>query len=322
MRRFILAALVLLMLVTPCLAAETVSVNDATAAAGQTLYLTVTLESPLKANTVGITCQFDKTLLEAQPALSSWAVKGVLSAFEQDNMGAWATGSETQLTGKLCVLAFRIKDGAAFDSTEVTCTLKFKTDAKELGQYTCKAKVSCQCDHSYGDWKSTGGMNHERVCSLCGGKNTQVHQWDDGTERKQENGTVIITKTCLVCKEQLKTQMPAGSEQGSAIEPDKRPPETQPGNIVIPETQSGVEVIIGEDGSIINKDTGAVIIPGKAEDAGPSTNDHDQALTIGADHDHEHDIVPTGESPVTVWVIVAVLALAVAGGLVFLKKKG
>lgn len=325
MRRFVLAALALLVLITPCLAAETVALNDASAAAGQTLYLTVTLESPVKANTVGITCQFDKTLLEAQPALSSWAVKGMLSAFEPDNMGAWATTAETELKGKLCVLAFRIKDGAAFHETQVECALKFKTDAKEVGQYTCKATVSCACDHRYGDWKSTGGMAHERVCSLCGGKNTQTHDWDDGTERKQENGTVIITKTCLVCKEQIKTDMPAGSETDQLIQPGVAP-DTEPsqgGNTAAPEQedQSGVEVIIGEDGSIINKDTGAVIVPGKAQDLGPATDghDHEEVLTTGAADDHDH--TPGGESPVTLWVILGVLAVAVAAGVVFLKRR-
>ena len=329
MKRFILGILALALVLSaalPCVAAEELAIGDAKAAAGQTLYLTVELKSPVKANTVGITCQFDKTLLSAQPELSSWAATGLLSAFEQDNMGAWAVSGVAELEGKLCVLAFRVKDGAAFDTTAVECTVKFKTDAQEVGQYTAKAQVSCVCAHQYGDWKSAGSMGHERVCSICGGKNTQSHDWDDGTERK-ENTMTIITKTCLVCKEQLKTEMPSEPEGGQVITPEQAPDHTHPQpsegtqNNQIPD---GVEVIIGEDGSVINKDTGDVIVPGKADDLvveDGHDHSHDDTLTIGASDGHDHDHTPGGESPVTLWVILAVLAVAVAAGVLFLKKK-
>lgn len=330
MKRFVLGVLALalvLCLGLPCAAAENevLSVTGGNAAAGQTLYLTVSLTQPVRANTVGITCQFDESLLAAQPALSSWGTTGLLAAFESGNMGAWAVSGETALEGKLCVLAFQVKEGVAFENTEVSCTVKFKTDAQEVGVYTVKAQVSCQCQHSYGDWKSAGGLGHERVCSLCGGKNTQSHDWDDGTERKEQDVTVI-TKTCLVCKEQIKTEMPSGADSEPLVQPEKGPTQEQPsqgGDTVIPEQETlpGVEVILGEDGSIINSQTGDVIVPGGADSTltvGAAQESHDHTADT-ADHDHAH--APSGQDPVVLWVILGVLALAVAAGAVFLKKR-
>lgn len=328
MKRLLLgvfALVLVLCLSLPCMAAEEIlSVTGGEAAVGETVYLIVNLESPVKANTVGISCQFDKAVLTAQPELSKWSENATLSAFEEDNMGAWAVSNEKELSGELCVLAFQVKQGVAFDTTEVACTVKLKINTKVVGQYTAKGTVTCVCRHSYGDWESVGTIGHERECSLCGGKNTQLHEWDDGTEQAGKDGMTILTKTCLVCKQQETIEMQTGSNQGTVIEPEILPPDVQlpqGGDTVIPqqETQPNIDFVVGEDGSIINGQTGDVIVPGSAE-----THDHSHEMPTEAhDHDHEHEHVYTvgARNPVTGWVILGVLAIAVAAGVVFLKKR-
>lgn len=333
MKRLLLGVFALVLVLSlslPCMAAEEIlSVAGSKAAAGETVYLTVSLESPIKANTVGISCQFDNAVLTAQPELSKWSENATLAAFEEDNMGAWAVSNEKALSGELCVLAFQVKPGAAFDTTEVACTVKLKVNTKVVGEYTAKGTVSCVCRHSYGDWESAGAIGHERECTLCGGKNTQMHQWDDGTEQAGKGGVTIITKTCLVCKYQETMEMQTGSNSGSVVEPEILPPDVQlpqGGDTVKPqqETLPGTDFVIGEDGSITNSQTGDVVVPGNQETHDHSHETHDHSHETPTEpHNHDHEPVYTvgAREPATGWIIFGVLAVAVAAGVIFLKKR-
>ena len=211
-----LAIILVLSLGVNCLAASNkVTITDAKGGPGQTVYLTLELEESVEAAAIGIQCQYDTSLLLAMPELCTWERKGILSAFEKDNKGVWASEKPEDLKGKLCVLAFQIKEDVAFDQTEVSCTIVIKDGATEKVNTSVKGVISCQCTHSYGLWESANSTNHIRVCSLCGGKNTQTHDWDDGVEETQPNGQVLLVKTCSVCKARTATEVESAGQNQS-----------------------------------------------------------------------------------------------------------
>lgn len=283
---WVLAAALVLSLTATCWAAGEATLTSAKGGPGQTVYLTLELQKSVEASAIGVNCQFDETLLTAQPELSTWEREGLLFAFEKNNMGVWADEKPADLKGKLCVLAFQVNDGVAFDSTEVTVTLVLKDGAAEKGSYTAKGLITCECTHDYGPWESTGNQNHARVCSLCGGKSTQPHSWNDGEKQTQPDGSTLLVKTCTVCK-----------------------------------AKTGMDVTEEEQGDSL--------LPGVGGDTDSShDHTHDETPDTLPEHDHVtqdshegHDHSAGGENPYTLWIILAVVAVLVAAGVWFVKKK-
>lgn len=219
MKRIFLWALALaltLALAGNALAAEGgMTLSDSQGGAGQTVYLTLELKETVEASAVGLVCEYDTDLLTAQPELSTWEQEGLLFAFEEGNRGVWASEKPGDRKGKLCVLAFQVNEGVAFDRTQVVCTVVFKDGATEKASYTVQGSITCQCTHEYGDWESAGSLNHSRVCALCGGKSTQPHSWDDGQKQTQPDGTTLLVRTCPVCK--ARTARDVSYEEGDSL---------------------------------------------------------------------------------------------------------
>lgn len=80
---------------------------------------------------------------------------------------------------------------------------------EETTAATCKAEgvmtYTCSCgdsyteaipvtDHTYGDWTKKDGVNHKKVCSVCGDEKTAAHEWDDGVVTKEPTQTTEGTK--------------------------------------------------------------------------------------------------------------------------------
>lgn len=57
--------------------------------------------------------------------------------------------------------------------------------------------------HEWGEWTSDGEATHSMECSVCHGKQTEDHDWDEGVVTKEatefEKGTMLYT--CLTCDE-------------------------------------------------------------------------------------------------------------------------
>lgn len=337
MKRFVLlmlALMLILSLTTVCLAAEDapLSVSNSQIAEGQTVYLAVTLNESVTANTIGVMCEYDKTLLTAQPSLCTWGKTGVLAAFEQDNMGAWASAEAQDLKGKLCVLAFQVKEGVAFSRTAVKCTVMLKDNAEEKGTFTAEGYVETPCDHSYGPWSGAGSLGHQRTCSLCGGKNTQAHSWDEGSSAPKpgDSNITVVTYTCQVCKETSTREVPAGAEQTAPDRPQQTEPEQE--NVVSTFPQTGQGSNRPEDSRPqTGEDKHGPSYRGEeASTAGTQPehgHSHEEEAATEPSHDatepsHDHEHAPAGgSSRANIWVIVAVLAAAIAGAVLFLKKK-
>lgn len=129
--------------VSVCAASTMVTLSGATAKRGQMVYLDVTLSDCKKANTLGITMEYDSSVLKKVASDCSWERKGTVQDFAvaKDN-GVWGVSKKTDLNGKICTLAFRVKADADIGDTEVSCTVIVKNDSKKIGTYKAKATVS------------------------------------------------------------------------------------------------------------------------------------------------------------------------------------
>jgi len=129
--------------ISVCAASTMVTLSGATAKRGQMVYLDVTLSDCKKANTLGITMKYDSSVLKKVAGDCSWERKGTVQDFAvaKDN-GVWGVSKKTDLNGKICTLAFRVKADADIGDTEVSCTVIVKNDSKKIGTYKAKATVS------------------------------------------------------------------------------------------------------------------------------------------------------------------------------------
>ncbi len=129
--------------VSVCAASTMVTLSGATAKRGQMVYLDVALSDCKKANTLGITMEYDSSVLKKVASDCSWERKGTVQDFAvaKDN-GVWGVSKKTDLNGKICTLAFRVKADADIGDTEVSCTVIVKNDSKKIGTYKAKATVS------------------------------------------------------------------------------------------------------------------------------------------------------------------------------------
>lgn len=122
-------------------------VSSDTVSAGQTVYLKVELSDCAKADTLGISFEYDSDVLKKITKECSWADKGVLQDFDAaKNHGVWASNKAKDLNGEICTLAFRVKADAPKGETEVTCNLIVKKGSKEIGTYTAKRLVYVERD--------------------------------------------------------------------------------------------------------------------------------------------------------------------------------
>lgn len=126
-------------------ASTMVTLSGASAKQGEMVYLDVTLSDCKKANTLGITMEYDSSVLKKVAGDCSWERKGTVQDFDvaKDN-GVWGVSKKTDLNGKICTLAFRVKADAEIGDTEVSCTVIVKNNSEKIGTYKAKATVSVE----------------------------------------------------------------------------------------------------------------------------------------------------------------------------------
>lgn len=212
-------------------AAETgMSISDATGQPGDTVYLAVKVNTPVAGNSIGISYAYDGAVLEAVPEACSWSIKGVLQDFDKNDQGVWATEKATELSGTVCVLAFRIREGIRFTETTVSCTLSIQNSGKEVAGYTAETTVSYACSHEFGDWTDSGSIGHSRECALCQRTQTQSHVWDNGTIKENPDSLQTDWKVfaCTVCGGTKYIEIPKSSEELPETTEQPQPSETMP----------------------------------------------------------------------------------------------
>ena len=205
MKKISILAVILAILLTLSTAAmadeNALTLSDASVREDETIYLTLRLNKSVIGDAVGISYSFDSAVLE--PVLSSctWSQKGTLSNFNKEHAGVWAISKATDLTGDICVLAFRVKDGAKLTETTVSCTLVIKNGSIEQGTFTAQATVTYNCDHSYGSWEIGNEAGHIKSCVHCGSTAYQPHSWNapESEENPDDPNHDWIVYTCQVC---------------------------------------------------------------------------------------------------------------------------
>ena len=193
---------ILLTLSTVAMAEENaLTLSDASAREDETIYLTLRLNKSVIGDAVGISYSFDSSVLEPVVSSCAWSQKGTLSNFNKEHAGVWAASAAKDLAGDICVLAFRVKDGAKLTETTVSCTLVIKNGSVEQGTFTAQAKITYACDHSYGDWESGNESGHVKSCTHCGSTAYQPHSWNapETEENTEDPDHDWLVYTCQIC---------------------------------------------------------------------------------------------------------------------------
>ena len=157
MKKLIIVSLLLAMLIcvaSPVLAAsENFKMENTEGSPGQTVFVVLSMEKPVKGDTIGLSYSYDKAHLKALPEQSAWNPKGALSDFDIfKNTGVWATSKAVDIGSSFCVLAFEIREDATFSETQVSGTVLIKNGATEVGEYQATATVAIACDHQFDAW--------------------------------------------------------------------------------------------------------------------------------------------------------------------------
>ena len=196
---------------------EGVRIPSVKAKEGETVRLSVILDEKITAKTIGISMKFDHSVLEFMASLSSWSVSGSMQNFDrQKDAALWTDSKATALSGELCRVAFRIKDGKKASQSKVSFSIVFKTDDKTVATYEAEGEITADCSHDYGDWESEDNNSHSRVCKLCNQKEFKAHNWDSGVIIKMPTKTQSGLRkfTCSDCGAQREIAVTYSELQG------------------------------------------------------------------------------------------------------------
>lgn len=227
---FIAFSLILSLSLVTLAADDVLTIEDTAVKSGETIYLPVILNQSLTADAIGVKYSYDKTLLEPLPASAIWDVQGLLSDFNHEDSGVWATAQPQNLQGRLFTLAFRLKEGVTLTESTVSCTVIFKNGDGQGVEHTATGRIYTVCTHSYGPWTTQGATMHSKTCTLCGHFQSEIHSWGNGvtTEHPSKPGTNVVTYTCTGCGETKTKETTGVNEPTLPTVPPTTPLPTQP----------------------------------------------------------------------------------------------
>lgn len=320
----LLLALVALLAVTAYAQQGNLKISNATATAGQTVYLTLELTQSIQGNVVSVKYDYNSTLLEFQEDSSSWVRSSMLSDFDKTHStGVWSVKDAIDLKGGLCILAFKVREDADFTKEYVSCEVNIKNGNKTVNEepLTATAVITMDCAHSYGSWKDAGNAGHTRTCTLCKQDNTQSHTWDQGKElQTKDPGKVEMLYTCTVCGgtktvTQNKEQeiLPTFSKPTDEDETKPTPKPTQPQGPLTPTVKPG------EIPELTDPPHGK-----PTESTAGHDHETDLSKSTVPSHNHDHDPVtqPQNEAnPVLTGAVIAVAVTALVTAAVLVVKK-
>ncbi len=206
----LLAALLVCLMIQPVFAAGstmTVTASKDTAAPGDTLTVTVSINETLNCTSLGMGVQVDSAAMEVVEGSFKLLVQNVTqSSFKYNaNAGGYVAmiqmaGAQT-VSGDLFQFSVKIKDSAPLKKDyTITGAPSLRTTA---GVVECAVKsdaVHVACNHSFGSWSKQDNDYHARTCSKCKEVETKKHNWEG--EVTKENGcdqAGEMTYTCKTC---------------------------------------------------------------------------------------------------------------------------
>lgn len=318
------ALLCLTMTVTGFAQTADLVLSDVEANPGDTVYLTVELQTQLTADAMGLSYTYDEKILEPMPVDSwSWEVKGDIKNFDiKKDRAAWGANEPTQLQGDICVMAFRVLKNVKLTQTKVTCELIVKNQGQEVGTYTAEGLVGQRCEHEYSSWKSEDDLWHTVTCKHCGKMLTQSHVWDDGVELTVA-GKRLIRFTCTACHNIREVELSGAESQETKPTGDSVNPISPTGAVSQPDQNTHKENTpdtmptasvndTHEDHAHQNTDGNSQTNPTSEEEIVEPTEEHT--------HDHTHEQVSQNNTATGIVVAVA-LALMLGAAIFFVKKK-
>ncbi len=146
MRKTMMMALALVLLVAllafPVSAAGgSAALTSEKAAAGETVYLTLSIRDFGKADSIGVSVECGEGL-SLDHKQSQWLPKALLSDVDGKNNAVWAVAEPEDVNGELMKLAVAVAEGTKSGSYEVTCTVIVNNGRDILGTVKATGTVA------------------------------------------------------------------------------------------------------------------------------------------------------------------------------------
>lgn len=206
----ILSIIFVLVAVCACCVAFAVSaaglsanVNDETAYRGQTVTFNATLSESVTVGSGSLALSYDSNVLELIDG--SCNVSGaMLSNFDvSKGKGAFAFSGTGTVSGDLFTVTFRVKDTAAFGTTNVSMDVTLKDGSNAVISLTNNnGSITVNCNHSFTREDTaypksaatcTSPALYYKSCEICGAKGTETFEY--GTAEKHSYTREVITDT-------------------------------------------------------------------------------------------------------------------------------
>ena len=137
---------------------------------GEEFELTIRIDEHININSGSIAFDYDENIFEL--VSGSWLMENVFIVdFDSLNAkGVFANTRATTMSGDIFRVVFRVKDKAAFESTDLSVTVQLKNNAmKETSVVEFNYTYTLACPHVFSDELSYDENNHWYACELCGG---------------------------------------------------------------------------------------------------------------------------------------------------------
>lgn len=224
MKKVSVFAAVLLLLAAmaiPAFAAQTATLTVEASAQnvdrGDTVVITVSTSKVDECVSGGFRFIYDANVFEyvsGESALSKNDYIAGISLAAGNVAGFFMNGNKT-IEGEIFKITLRVKDTAAYGNYTVSGDPKMVAGKQDV---TCTANpvtVTVACKHSFIDYEKQDTNAHISICSKCGERKAEEHDWNDGVINVKPGCTQPgqETYTCLLCKETKVETLPAYGHQ-------------------------------------------------------------------------------------------------------------
>ena len=168
-------------------AGTSVNVNDETAYRGETVTFNATLSESVVVGSGSLAISYDPNVLELTGG--SCNVSGAMLAnFDvAKGKGAFAFSGTNTVSGNLFTVTFRVKDAAAFGTTDVSLTITLKDGSNKVISLTNNdGSITVKCNHSFtkedttyikSEATCTSPAIYYKSCETCGEKGTETFEY-------------------------------------------------------------------------------------------------------------------------------------------------
>ena len=173
-------------------AGTSVNVNDETAYRGETVTFNATLSESVVVGSGSLAISYDPNVLELTGG--SCNVSGAMLAnFDvAKGKGAFAFSGTNTVSGNLFTVTFRVKDAAAFGTTDVSLTVTLKDGSNKVISLTNNdGSITVKCNHSFtkedttyikSEATCTSPAIYYKSCATCGEKGTETFEYGSTAE--------------------------------------------------------------------------------------------------------------------------------------------